>query len=99
MRCPSGLCRGGPSALRCAAVLTLLLRSHANLLPPACSALAIASTYGGYAPGAFSAATTATTEIDSTVARSAGTGVFSAPFGSTTVTVQDSARPNPVTLG
>ena len=80
-------------------MLVLLLRSHAKLPSPACSALAIASTYGGYAPGPFSAATTATTEIDSTVARSAGTGVFSAPFGSTTVRVQDSARPHPVTLG
>ncbi|PRW59754.1 hypothetical protein C2E21_1395 [Chlorella sorokiniana] len=57
------------------------------------NALAVAATVGGYGPGPFSAATTATTSIDGTYAKSDGTALFTAPYGTVSVFVRDSARP------
>ena len=76
-----------------------LTSRFAALSPPCHSALSVAATLGGYGPGSFSAATTASTEVDGTYATSKGTATFNAFYGRADVFVQDSARPILTTLG
>ena len=63
------------------------------------SAISTAFTVGGYGPGKFSAATTASTDVDQKLAKSDGTAVIQgAYYGGVSVVVRDTARPTPTSI-